>query len=105
MWDTHHPYRTAGETPEETWEELGKWVRYTHWKDSYVESDTKHDYQFCLFGDGDIPLQGIFACIENHGYDGYLVLEWEKVWCPKLDEADIAFPRYVQRMRELMKMT
>lgn len=105
LWDTHHPYRTIGETPIETWEALGKWIRNTHWKDSYVKRDTKRGYQLCLVGDGDIPLKDIFACLKKNDYDGYLTLEWEKMWCPEIEEPEIAFPRYVQRMRELMRKT
>jgi sugar phosphate isomerase/epimerase len=103
LWDTHHPYRTIGESPAETWAALGKWIRNTHWKDSYVERDSKRGYQLCLVGDGDIPLEDIFACLERNGYDGYLTLEWEKKWCPEIEEPEVAFPGYVQRMRELMK--
>jgi len=103
LWDTHHPYRAIGETPIKTWEVLGKWILNTHWKDSYVKHDAERGYQLCLVGDGDLPLQDIFACLKNNGYDGYLTLEWEKMWCPAIDEAEIAFPRYVQQMREFLK--
>ena len=34
------------------------------------------------------------------GYDGYAILEWEKRWIPTLQEPEIAFPQYVQKMRE-----
>ena len=103
LWDTHHPYRTLGETYTKTWEVLGKWIRYTHWKDSYVKPDTKRGYQLCLVGDGDIPLKDIFACLKSNNYDGYLTLEWEKLWCPEIEEPETAFPRYVRVMRELMQ--
>jgi fatty-acyl-CoA synthase len=92
-----------GETPEKTWEQLGKWICNTHWKDSYADPDNKRGYQLCLVGDGDIPLRDIFACLKSNGYDGYLTLEWEKMWAPEIDEPDIAFPAYVQYMRRLVR--
>ncbi|MFM8288392.1 MAG: sugar phosphate isomerase/epimerase family protein, partial [Planctomycetaceae bacterium] len=34
LWDTHHPWRFAGEPLAETTRRLGAWVGHTHWKDS-----------------------------------------------------------------------
>jgi sugar phosphate isomerase/epimerase len=103
LWDTHHPYRMSGVTPEKTWEELGRWIRNTHWKDSRIDLDNKRGYQLCLVGNGDIPLKDIFACLKRNGYDGYLTLEWEKMWAPEIEEPDVAFPAYVHYMRNLME--
>jgi len=103
LWDTHHPYRLKGETPAQTWETLGDWIAYTHWKDSYLEPESTHGHQLCHLGEGDIPLRDIFDCLRSGGYDGYLTLEWEKRWHPDLDEPEVAFPRYVRFMRELME--
>lgn len=102
LWDIHHPYRMIGESPIGTCAALGAWIRNTHWKDSYVKQDTERGYQLCLVGDGDIPLKDMFACLESNGYDGYLTLEWEKMWCPEIEEPETAFPRYVRVMRKLM---
>ena len=102
IWDTHHPYRLAGESPAETCAALGPWIRYTHWKDSRPKQDGKPGYQPCLFGEGDVPLQEIYSCLRNLGYDGYLTLEWEKVWSPDIEEPEIVFPGYVQVMREMI---
>ena len=103
LWDTHHPYRIIGEAPEKTWEQLGKWIRYTHWKDSCPDPENHRGYQLCLIGNGDIPLADIFALLRSKSYDGYLTLEWEKKWAPELDEPEIAFPVYVKYMRKLME--
>src|SRR3989338_793227 len=103
VWDTHHPYRRAREAPYETWQVLGKWIYYTHWKDSYISPDTHYGYQLCLVGDGDIPLKDILFCLKNNGYDGYLTLEWEKMCSPEIDEPEVAFPGYVSYIRRLMQ--
>ncbi|RKY65676.1 MAG: sugar phosphate isomerase/epimerase [Candidatus Latescibacterota bacterium] len=99
LWDIHHPYRSAGESPSETWQTLGKWIRYTHWKDSFPRGA---DYQLCLIGGGDLPLEEIFRVLKQGGYSGYLTLEWEKKWHPEIEEPEKAFPGFVRFMRGLI---
>ncbi|MDN4524062.1 sugar phosphate isomerase/epimerase family protein [Fictibacillus fluitans] len=101
LWDVHHPYRTLGEEPEQTWNVLGKHIRYTHWKDSYVKEDHKRGYQLCLLGDGDLPLYRMYRLLKDEGYQGYFTLEWEKVWCPEIEEPEIAFKQYAHFMKKL----
>ncbi|WP_312095941.1 sugar phosphate isomerase/epimerase family protein [Niallia sp.] len=103
LWDVHHPYRTIGEEPESTWETLGERIKYTHWKDSYVKKETKRGYQLCLLGEGDIPLQEILSLLKKNGYDGYCTLEWEKKWCPELEEPEIAFKQYSKYMKNILR--
>ncbi len=98
LWDIHHPYRMVGEDPATTWQVLGKWIQYTHWKDSNPK-DTGH--QLCLIGEGDIPLKQIYDLLIQNGYTGYFTLEWEKKWHPEIEEPEIAFPRYVEYMKGL----
>jgi len=99
LWDIHHPYRSAGESPSKTWHALEKWIRYTHWKDSFTRGN---DHPLCLIGDGDLPLEEIFRVLRQGGYTGYLTLEWEKKWHPEIEEPEVAFPGYVRFMRELI---
>jgi sugar phosphate isomerase/epimerase len=101
LWDVHHPYRTLGETPQETWRRLGRWIRYTHVKDSRRAAGAPRGYQYCATGTGDIPLVEIVALLQAGGYDGWYTLEWEKQWLPELAEPEAAFPAYVQYMRGL----
>ena len=99
LWDTHHPYRLIDESPEKTWEVLKKYILYTHWKDSYIDKNSK--YKLCNIGDGDIPLREIYNILIDGGYNGYFTLEWEKVWHPEIDEPEIAFPNFINYMRKL----
>lgn len=105
LWDTHHPYRMVHEAPEETWEALGDRIKYTHWKDSYLTDQTDRGYQLCLLGEGDIPLQDIYQLLKDKGYDGYYTLEWEKVWCPDIEEPEVSFKGYVEHMKSLESAT
>lgn len=101
LWDVHHPYRTENESPEKTWEVLGKRIKYTHWKDSYLTPKTKNGYQLCLTGEGDIPLEKIYNLLQKQRYSGYYTFEWEKVWWPDIEEPEIAFKGYTEYMRNL----
>lgn len=100
LWDVHHPFRMCGETPEQTWKNLGDKVRYTHFKDS-ISTDGKN-YKYTLLGKGDVPLKEIVSCLKKGGYDGYLTLEWEKRWHMELAEPEIALPQYIEEMRNII---
>jgi len=100
LWDVHHPYRMLGETPEDSWKAIGQWVEYTHVKDSLLKDGA--DFQYCLTGEGDVPLREICGLLLGSGYQGYYTLEWEKKWHPEIEDAEIAFPQYVQYMRNLI---
>lgn len=102
LWDVHHPYRMVGEQPEETWKTLGQWIEYTHVKDSRAGENGGDDFQYCLTGEGDIPLKEVYKLLVREGYQGYFTLEWEKKWHPELENPEIAFPQYVQYMRKLI---
>ncbi len=95
LWDVHHPYRFMGETPEQTVQNLGGFIKYTHFKDS-VKTDTGFEYR--LMGEGDLPFDDIMMALRSINYDGYLSLEWLKVFSPDLTDAGIVFPQYANFM-------
>ena len=97
LWDTHHPYRMKNEAPETSWKNIGKHVRYTHWKDSQAKPGG--GYALCRFGEGDIPLKKMFDVMTAGGYDGWHTFEWEKRWVPQLAEPETAFPDFVRVMK------
>lgn len=102
LWDVHHPWRMAGEQPDETWATIGRWVRNTHWKDSFPTPGEGHGYRLCLCGQGDIPYPKMLAVLRAGGYDGYLTLEWEKRWHPEIEEPAVALPHFARHMRALL---
>lgn len=101
LWDTHHPIRTLKEMPETTWKALGKWIEYTHWKDSYKDESNKKGHTYCLMGKGEMPISDIYSVLKKNNYNGYFTLEWEKKWHPAIEEPEVAFPYYVKFMRNL----
>jgi len=101
LWDVHHPYRVAGETPETTCANIGKLTRHTHWKDSVATANGGHE--LCRFGHGDIPLKKIYDVLAAGGYDGWHTFEWEKRWVPGLPEPEVAYPDFTRVMRGFEK--
>jgi fatty-acyl-CoA synthase len=39
LWDVIHTALEAGETPDETWGNIGEWIKYTHVKDGFFVGD------------------------------------------------------------------
>jgi fatty-acyl-CoA synthase len=103
LWDVHHPFRMRGETPRQTWDNIGPYVRYTHVKDSRALPDGQ--YQYTLPGEGDVPLAEMIALMKSGRYDGYLVAEWEKKWHPELAEPQIALPAFAAYLRRFTGST
>jgi sugar phosphate isomerase/epimerase len=97
IWDLHHPYRQAGEGPQETYENIGRHVVGVHVKDSHVGDDGKHFY--VMPGEGDVALGEMINLLKSGGYDEWLTLEWEKAWRPKIADPELAFPAYAKFMR------
>ncbi|MGI6668463.1 MAG: AMP-binding protein [Acetivibrionales bacterium] len=97
LWDVHHPYRFAGESAEQTVQNLGPYIKYVHLKDSVVEND-KICYK--LMGEGDLPIDSFILALRSINYDGYLSLEWVKRWARDLEDAGIVFPHFINYMEK-----
>jgi sugar phosphate isomerase/epimerase len=94
LWDLHHPYR-QGEAPETTAQVLAPFLRHTHVKDS-------RDGRYCLIGEGDVPLARMIGLLREHGYNGWISLEWEKRWHPEIAPPEEVFPQYPRVLRSLL---
>ena len=100
LWDLHHPFRMCGESPRQTYENIGTFTIATHLKDSRPVGEGK--YEYCLGGEGDVPLGEMVSLLAEGGYDGYLTLEWEKKWHPELAGPEVALPAYARYMKSLI---
>lgn len=100
LWDVCHPWRVTGEGPQQTFETIGRWIVYTHFKDARRRADGS--IELCSFGQGDIPLGQCLRVLRDGGYDGWLTFEHEKRWHRELPGPEEAFPRYVEVMRRLL---
>ena len=99
LWDVHHPYRFYGEAVADTFATLGKYVVHVHIKDSVTTDDS---FQYCLPGEGDVPLGEIIDLLRSVSYQGWLSFEWEKRWHPELAEPEVALPAFARVVRDLL---
>ena len=97
LWDVHHPYRFMGESPEESIQNLGAYVKYVHIKDSLLE-EGKPSYK--MMGEGDLPIQEILSALRSVNYEGFLTLEWVKRWSANLEDAGIVIPQFSHFMNQ-----
>jgi len=100
VWDVHHPWRTTGESPRQTWDTIGRYVRYVHLKDARGAPGGPQD--LCLTGEGNVPIKEALTVLRSHNYDGWLTLEWEKRWHPELPSADQALPAHIEYVRRML---
>ena len=87
LWDAHHTF-VAGEQPEATVAQLGKWIRHTHLKDSVPDGK---DRKYVLTGRGEVPVKRQIDALAKIGYKGFYSFEWEKRWHPEIAAPEIAF--------------
>ncbi len=95
LWDTHHPYRFAGETPGKTVQNLGAYIKYVHVKDSIVENGT---IKYRMMGEGNLPIDDFMFALRSINYEGFVSLEWVKRWASDLEDAGIVFPQFANFM-------
>lgn len=98
LWDINNPYRTAGESMQETYEKLGGYIRHTHFKDSIGR-----DKSYVLPGQGDLPMEEALTILRAADYKGWLSFEWEKKWHPEIEEPEVALPIYLSHMKSLLE--
>jgi sugar phosphate isomerase/epimerase len=84
IWDSHHTWRLGGESPRQSWAQLGRWVRHVHVKDSIDKPSARHPYTYVLPGDGEMPLAETLAVLREKQFSGCVSLEWERMWHPYL---------------------
>lgn len=92
LWDFHHPYRTAGESPDVTIQNLGAFVKHVHIKDSDLENNAS---SFLLVGEGSMPLNEMMNSLRSINYDHFISFEWIPGWLQELSDPEIVFPHFV----------
>ena len=50
----------------------------------------------------DVDLLRGLQTLHAGGYDGWISFEWEKKWVPHLEEPEVAFPHFIEVMKDLM---
>ena len=92
LWDVHHPYRDKGESPAQSINNLGAYVKHVHLRDS----DDSGDYN--VIGEGTFPVGEVMNALASIDYDGFVSLEWKPEWMEDLTDREVIFPHFVNYM-------
>ncbi len=97
LWDMYSPFFLKNEQPETTIKNLGAYIKHVHIKDA-VKTDG--NIEFCLIGEGEMPIGDMMLGLRSVNYDGFISLEWDPKWCEELDDMDIIFAQFVNYMKQ-----
>lgn len=100
VWDMLHTHR-SGEAPADVLDRLGDCLVSVHIKDARV--DREGGWQLVPLGDGAVPVAAGIDHLARRNYDGWLVVEWEKMWHPELAEPAVALAHEMTELRRLVE--
>jgi sugar phosphate isomerase/epimerase len=99
LWDAHHTFVSGKEPPAKTFDAMKRYIRHTHLKDSRPEGN---GVRYVLTGQGTVPVRETVNILSKGGYKGFYCFEWEKGWHKEIEDPEVAFPQFVERMREYL---
>jgi len=97
LWQMSAAYFGKGETPEEVIKNLGAYIRHVQFNDA---RRTENGVEYCLAGEGDLPIKDIILALRSVNYDGFVSLVWDPTWCSELDDMEIIFSQFVGFMNQ-----
>ena len=101
LWDSHHPYR-MGESPADVLAALGARILHVHVKDARRLSSGDSEWQLVPLGDGDLPVLEQLSTLSRSGYQGWISVEWEKIWHPEIAPPEVALPQHITWLRHAL---
>ncbi|MBQ5771955.1 MAG: sugar phosphate isomerase/epimerase, partial [Clostridia bacterium] len=97
LWNLSAAYFGGGESAEQVIKHLGAYVRHVHVSDARMTAD---GLEYCLVGEGELPLASMMLALRSVNYDGFLSLVWDPRWCEELDDMEIIFSQFVNYMKQ-----
>ena len=97
LWNLSAAYFEFGESAEDVIKNLGAYVRHVHFHDAVK---TENGVEYCLAGEGELPIADMMLALRSVNYDGFISLVWDPAWCEELDDMEIIFSQYVNFMRQ-----
>ena len=88
LWNMSAAYFEGGEDAEEIIKNLGAYVKHVHINDAIK---TDNGIEFCLIGEGELPISDMMLALRSVNYDGFVSLVWDPTWCDELNDMDIIF--------------
>ncbi len=93
LWSCHSTYFDAGETPAQTIENLGAYIKNVHITDLDSEGN------FTVIGEGNLPVSSVIGALSSVDYDGFISLVWDISGANVFGDYEIVLPHFVSFMR------
>ncbi len=97
LWQLSAAHFGGEESPETIIKNLGAYVRHVHFCDTRREGD---GLEFCLAGEGELPIAEIMLALRSVNYDGFISLVWDPRWCEELDDMEIILSQFSNFMKQ-----
>ena len=96
LWNLSEAYAHE-KNPEIIIKNLGAYVRHVHFNDATFGED---GLEYCLAGEGELPVKDIMNALRSVNYDGFISLVWDPAWCEEIDDMDIVFAQFTHYMKQ-----
>ncbi|MBQ8267024.1 MAG: AMP-binding protein, partial [Clostridia bacterium] len=97
LWNMSAAYFEGGESAEEIIKNLGAYIKHVHINDAEKTAD---GVEFCLIGEGELPISDMMLSLRSVNYDGFISLVWDPTWCQELDDMEIIFSQFTGFMKQ-----
>ena len=97
LWNFSAAYFASEELPEVVIQNLGAYVKHVHLNDA---KKGKKGVEYCLLGEGDLPVKEMMAALRSVNYDGFISLVWNPEWCPALSDIEVIFSQFASYMKQ-----
>ena len=97
VWDLLHTH-AAGESPAQVWDRLGPRVVAVHLKDARRIVDDE-GWLPAMMGAGEVPIRDCLGVLEGGDYRGWLIVEWEKLSFPDIEEPADVLPHEIDVLK------
>ncbi len=97
LWQLSASHFGGEESPETVIKNLGAYVRHVHFCDTRRAGD---GLEFCLAGEGELPVSEIMLALRSVNYDGCISLVWDPRWCEELDDMEIILAQFAGFMKQ-----
>ena len=97
LWNLSDSILLSKQQPEDIINNLGAYVKHVHYNDA---KEIGGKLEYCLAGEGDLPIKEIMLCLRSINYDGFISLVWDPSWCEELDDMEVIFSQFTGFMRQ-----
>ncbi len=97
LWNVSAAFFEGGESAEDIIKNLGAYIKHVHLNDAEKTAD---GIEYCLIGDGELPISDVMLALRSVNFDGFVSLVWDPAWCAELDDMEIIFSQYVGYMKQ-----